>query len=549
MNPIDYVRWMGIAAWTCGAEIPRRSVVVAPGPVPGRIVIQSTGGNAQVLTGIEREHMHIQWLLGGAPRDEGALDYVYHQQLNITTPEDCDGTFAVVDVARVGAQDYSPEASLELARRYGSTEAGARLAEHIPSWNRAEPLGLLALAVREYFTEAVVRERTREFVRAAGVLGCGRLAYSVTSSSSPMTLHALAGDPLFSRDVVEHLIERAQVFANTFGSEVDCHGAFPELSLHTEFPATVHEPDAEGIAISLYRIPLSADMLPAPWVGEEHNVILHRDPHSDSVQARAFVPGESIVDQRIHVGGYLDSAAVVAEMQQDSMAADPHGLGAHATKEVLWESLATWGQAAAGAVHAVRANNVTRVGDSIDQPLMAIEVSPQAPAGAVAHDVCDVLDALGVGASVDFPVQVVSEPILRPEGLPVLWPRALGARQLAATDRALALAAVRAAVREARCSWVGVRHELDVDGEHRIMVAVAGESSGELERLVHASVASSFPGAQVTCEVIDASALNDAAAWITAAGYHPVSGYLPAFMQLERYAMPGAPYGCASATM
>ena len=78
MKVIDYVRWMGIAAWTGGLAIPRhsRGLALKPGSSARHISIESAGGCARTLETIEREYTHIQWLLGGSPLDETALDYV-----------------------------------------------------------------------------------------------------------------------------------------------------------------------------------------------------------------------------------------------------------------------------------------------------------------------------------------------------------------------------------------------------------------------------------------------------------------------------------------
>lgn len=169
----DYVRWMGIAAWTSGAAIPRdsRGLAVAPGRSPRHILVESAGGSATALEVAEREHTHIQWLLGGAPRDESALDYVRHQDLRITDGALTDKHFAVIDLRDRTAgwdtcsgkgPDYSPEGSIAAARRLDATRADAALAEHVPDWALAEPLGLLALAVREYVTGAVPRRGTQQ---------------------------------------------------------------------------------------------------------------------------------------------------------------------------------------------------------------------------------------------------------------------------------------------------------------------------------------------------------------------------------------------------
>lgn len=72
-DPIDYVRWLGVAAFTCGVAIPRRSsgLALVPGASPNQVTVYSDGGSAgslaQTLEAIEREYTHVQWLLG-APR-------------------------------------------------------------------------------------------------------------------------------------------------------------------------------------------------------------------------------------------------------------------------------------------------------------------------------------------------------------------------------------------------------------------------------------------------------------------------------------------------
>ena len=288
---IDYVRWIGIAAWTSGLAIPRncQALAVLPGDSPGRILIQSAGGRAKAFEDIEREYTHIQWLLAGAPSDESVLDYVYHQQLCLTHYEHIDHDFAILDVSDSACEsknysfrdrrpDYSPKAALAAAQRLSNSAIGSALSEHIPAWNMAESLGLLALAVREYFTGAVVRELTRKYVKdlrsdslnTQEVLGCGRLAYSVafkvnddSATTAPViTLHVQDNDPLFTKSVLGHIVDRAQAFASACGSGVHCGSVFHNIIFHQTFPSTVHEPDAEETPIILYRIPLSTDLLP-----------------------------------------------------------------------------------------------------------------------------------------------------------------------------------------------------------------------------------------------------------------------------------------------
>ena len=92
-------------------------------------------------------------------------------------------------------------------------------------------------------------------------------------------------------------------------------------------------------------------------------------------------------------------------------------------------------------------------------------------------------------------------------------------------------------------SWIGVAHarKTSASGRHLIRVAVAFESEyadrvavyQELSLAVNAVFAENSIGPHVTCEVIDANQITDVSAWVTAAGYHPVSGLLPAYIQLE----------------
>ncbi len=56
----------------------------------------------------------------------------------------------------------------------------------------------------------------------------------------------------------------------------------------------------------------------------------------------------------------------------------------------------------------------------------------------------------------------------------------------------------------------------------------------ELSLAVNAVFAENSIGPHVTCEVIDANQISDVSTWVTAAGYHPVTGFLPAYIQLER---------------
>lgn len=659
MKTIDYVRWMGVAAWTCGLAIPRNTlgVSLSPSGSPGHISIECAGGCANTLEVIEREYAHIQWLLAGSPRDEEALEYVYHQNLRVTK-DVTDRTFAVVDFSDSHSdqgpraarnRDYSPEAALAAARDLSETEVGAALPEHIPDWPLAEPLGLLALAIREYFSHSVLFKLTQEYGKHLGSnpdqrpssLAYGRLAYSVgphpeqeqepTQSASPMsdtgiTLHVRTRDPLFGEAVIGKLIERAQDFATAFGSTVDCRKIFHSVRVHSVFPGTIHEPDAEETPVILYRIPLCAELLPAwslpavgggeavvgqwqpgvaeqgPSVREEKNapasrasaspdaltrapMVLHRDPDSGVVEASRFMPGETLVDRSIQYGGYLTPAEVIAELQRECTTAGPKGLAAYATPAMIWHSLATWGlsrDAWVGlgetTVRALHPNRVSLVAKSIDQPLVTIEVDAGAPLGSVIHDVCDVLDALGVESPTDFPIELVSSELSGHRSdmptevsagssaaqlfasargsvleesdsaeLPCLWPRALGARDHAVEDQALALAAVRQALHSRipdGVSWVGVSYTQAGSPAQPgcIKVAVRYEApsvdrAGFVEALNSALddiCRAHFPGAQVTHEILEASQLASARDWVTAVGCHPECGYLPAYLQLER---------------
>ena len=614
---IDYVRWIGIAAWTSGLAIPRncQALAVLPGDSPGRILIQSAGGRATAFEDIEREYTHIQWLLAGAPSDESVLDYVYHQQLCLTHYEDIDHDFAILDVsdsknysfrqssAAYRRPDYSPKAALAAAQRLSNSAIGSALSEHIPAWNMVESLGLLALAVREYFTGEVVRELTRKYVKdlrsdslnTQEVLGYGRLAYSVafnvnddSATTTPgITLHVQDNDPLFTESVLRHILGRAQAFASACGSGVHCGSVFHNIIFHQAFPSTVHEPDAEETPIILYRIPLSTDLLPVQpltqvlgdsavhtaddalrELPERTSLSIRRLPDSGIIRVRSFIPGTSIVDRAIHRGGYLAYSELVSKLQQEKAMADPDCLAAAVTPALIWESLSTWGLASGStasscSVLSVRANSIAAVEGSIHQPLLTVEVDAQAPLGTVAHDVCDVLGDLGIDSFTDFPIELLwsdppkeadvstSSPNAAPQQatsleLPVLWPRALGARSIAATNQALALAAVRRALRHCctkGLSWIGVAHarKTSASGRHLIRVAVAFESeyadrvavNQELSLAVSAVFAENSIGPHVTCEVIDANQITDVSAWVTAAGYHPVTGFLPAYIQLE----------------
>lgn len=626
MMTMNYLRWMGVSAWTCGLAIPRHSkgISITPGGSPHRIRIESAGGCAHSLELIEREYTHIQWLLAGAPRDESALHYVYHQDLRLSGDTLSERTFAVLDfsdaflaegsVAEGSVSgrdhDYSPEASLAFAKDLGETAVGAALSAHIPDWPLAEPLGLLALAIREYYSGAVLRKLTQEYAEqleknpdgCSSSLGYGRLAYSVsrnpepeqastlqeeTASTASITLHILTGDPLFSEGVLGHLIERAHEFATVFGSSIDCRKIFHTIRAHSDFPSTVHEVDAEETPIIFYRIPLIAELLPACSLppagsGEEYSdshgderrdsspatlsqapVVLHRDPDSGVIEARRFVPGETVVDRNIHYGGYLTPAKVIAELQQESSTADSATLAAYASPRMIWESLATWGLSAdawadrgASTVHALRPTSACVLGDSIDRPLMSIVGDEGAPYGSVLHDVCDVLDALGVDSSTDYPIELVHSEAPSAGGsdnsldepqstvLPCLWPRALGAGREAIRDRALSLAALRQALGGVvldGVSWVGVNYLRGSSATQPGCIQVAYEAedidhAGFTERLSSALgtiCQEHFVGAKLTHEIHDAKELSSTREWVTAAGYHPESGYVPAYLQLE----------------
>lgn len=621
MMTMNYLRWMGVAAWTCGLAIPRHSkgISITPGGSPHRIRIESAGGCAHSLELIEREYTHIQWLLAGAPRDESALQYVYHQDLRLSGDTLSERTFAVLDFSDASLvegsdsgrnHDYSPEASLAFAKDLGETAVGEALSEHIPDWPLAEPLGLLALAIREYYSGAVLRKLTQEYAEqleknpdgCSSSLGYGRLAYSVTRNPEPeqastpqeetapgasITLHILTGDPLFSEEVLGHLIERAQEFATVFGSSIDCRKIFRTIRGHGDFPSTVHEVDAEEAPIIFYRIPLIAELLPACSLppagsGEEYSgshgderrdsspatlsqtpVVLHRDIDSGVIEARRFVPGETVVDRSIHYGGYLTSAEVIAELQQESSTADSGTLVAYASPRMIWESLATWGLSAdawagrgASTVRALRPTSACVLGDSIDRPLMSIVVDEGAAYGSILHDVCDVLDALGVDSSTDYPIELVhseapsagesGNSLDEPQStvLPCLWTRALGAGREAISDRALALAVLRQALGGVALdgvSWVGVNYLHGSSATQPGCIQVAYEAAdidhaGFAERLSSALETicqEHFVGAQLTHEIHDANKLSSTREWVTAVGSHPESGYVPAYLQLE----------------
>lgn len=633
MMTMNYLRWMGVAAWTCGLAIPRHSkgISITPGNSAHRIRIESAGGCAHSLELIEREYTHIQWLLAGAPRDESALQYVYHQDLRLSGETLSERTFAVLDFSDASLaegsdsgrnHDYSPEASLAFAKDLDETAVGEALSERIPDWSLAEPLGLLALAIREYYSGAELRKLTQEYAqqleknpdRCSSSLGYGRLAYSVwrnpepeqastlqeeTAPTASITLHILAGDPLFSEEVLGHLIERTHEFATVFGSSIDCRKIFRTIRVHSDFPSTVHEVDAEEAPIIFYRIPLIAELLPTcslppaasgeeSWGshGDERRdssaatlsqtpVVLHRDPDSGVIEARRFVPGETVVDRSIHYGGYLTPAEVIAELQQESSTADSGTLAAYASPTMIWESLATWGLSAdawaardASTVRTLRPTSACVVGDSIDQPLMSIEVDEGAPYGSILHDVCDVLDALGVDSSTDYPIELVhseapsaavgegsaTPPFDGESGnsldephstvLPCLWPRALGARVEAIRDRALALAALRQALGGVvldGVSWVGVNYLHGSSATQPGCIQVAYEAAGidhagfveRLSSALETICQEHFVGAQLTYEIHDANKLSSTREWVTAAGYHPESGYVPAYLQLE----------------
>ncbi|WP_222104948.1 hypothetical protein [Corynebacterium anserum] len=525
------------------------------------------------------------------------MDYRYHQDICITKPGDLDQTFAVIDL-RDDHGDYSPEATLATVRTLTGTPAGQDLPRHIPHWDLAEPLGLLALAVREYFTGSVVRELTQKYVKHLAAnsqhpespLAYGRLAYSVSdqdgehcsvSNPSPVptpaiTLHACEGDPLFFEETLEHLVDRAQAFATVLGSTIDCREVLHTIKLHRIFPSTIHEPDAVESPINLYKIPLCVDLFnPQSFPEALHNVttspetapthtavVLHRDSDSGTIQAEHFIPGKTLVDRSIQCGGYLNPDEMIARLQRECSKTNPGGLAAQATDVMLWESLATWGFSPdawwmSRVVRAVRSNYVSKVEDSVNLPLVSIEVDAHAPSGSIAHGVCDVLDALGIESSVDFPVGVscvddqpsTSLTVQKYQSgrLPCLWPRALGAWRHCVTDQAIALAVARRALCGCALhgvSWIGVEHTLVAQPtvQHRITLAVEcndknNDNSGlvaELTAAVSAVCATHLPHAQVECKIVDAHRLTNPRQWCTVAGYHPVTGFLPAYAQLER---------------
>lgn len=672
----DYVRWMGIAAWTCGSEFPRRSrgLCLVPGSTPRHVLIQSAGGPSDALKGIEREFTHMQWLLGGSPADETTIDYIHHQDLCITEPTSIDPAFAVLDFRdeEIGCDssneslrpDYGPEWSFSTAQTLSSTCRAGDIASHIPVWELAEPLGLLALAVREFLSGSTIRKLTADSVsRLASdhhppvAAAFGRLAYSLPfrgdtsngvcapSSATTITLHVAADDPIFTNQVLERLINRAQAFATVFGSSVDCYSVFGSIKVHDVFPSTIHEPDAEEVPIILYRIPLAVDLLPdccLPSILPHSDVakdslpvmVLHRDRDTGAITARPFECGTSLIDRSIRFGGYVDAAHVIAALQRERSSADSSCLAAWAIPEIIWESLALWGLwpdtvdpvprfSAVGdpgtttTVHSVHPNTVSVVRNSITHPLLSIQVHSKAPLGRALHDVCDVLDDLGVWSELDFPISLETFSSVPTDGqeswassrppreiaegnglslpdhpdrltdstLPCLWPRAVAQQSLAATDRALSLTVVRRALSAClpkNVSWIGIRHsQVAASNKHCIHVAVAlartegaedkdarpmtyGASgfpntdisptvvegdlapksshseftflAREISDAITQACATSFPGLPITCDIIDANNefLPDIRTWVTAVGYHPIFGFLPAYIQLER---------------
>ncbi|WP_296106896.1 hypothetical protein [uncultured Corynebacterium sp.] len=350
--------------------------------------------------------------------------------------------------------------------------------------------------------------------------------------------------------------------------------------------------------------PLGAE----PQVNREcESVVLHRDPESGVIQARPFTPGRTLIDRRIQWGDYLRPAEAIDQLQRECSLADPDCLGVQTTPVVMWESLATWGlsdDVRAGmtgtaelddisadrelhtssptrTVRAVHPNVVSLMRDSVDRPLFTLEVDATASLGNVVHDVCDVLDDLGVTPSIDFPVEIVRAetprskiPITRQtrtatdsagsgntapgnpcrashsDALPCLWPLALGARSDVVTDQAIALAAVHLALRDCvpfGVSWVGVKHSRVAGSaaEHCITVAIA-RRDGDAENAEHDALiegvndavnqtcANHFPGSHIACQIVNAEECVDIRQWITVMGYHPAFGFLPAYMQLER---------------
>lgn len=137
-----------------------------------------------------------------------------------------------------------------------------------------------------------------------------------------------------------------------------------------------------------------------------------------------------------------------------------------------------------------------------------------------------------------------------PGAHPCLWPLALGARSDAVTDQAIALAAVRLAFRECvprGVSWVDVKHSRVARSvaPHCITVATARrdddvenpEHDADIQAVtsaVNQTCSAHFPDLHIVCEIVDGDECVDIRQWVTALGYHPVSGLLPAYMQLER---------------
>lgn len=96
-------------------------------------------------------------------------------------------------------------------------------------------------------------------------------------------------------------------------------------------------------------------------------------------------------------------------------------------------------------------------------------------------------------------------------------------------------------------SWVGVKHSRVAESAagHCITVAIAHrdddaenpEHDALIEGVndaVNRICSAHFPGSHIACHVVNADECIDIRQWITAIGYHPVFGLLPAYMQLER---------------
>lgn len=513
---IDYVAWMGIATWTCGPTIPRRSrgLSMAPGDTPDRITVETAGGCVPAFEDIEREYTHIQWLLSRAPLDEAVVSYRHKQDLRVTEDALTDPTFAVVDFS---GRDYGPEASLATAR-----SARTMLDAHIPEWDLAEPLGLLALAVREHLTGETVREMTAEYAcRLDGpgaTLAYGRLAYSVASNpgeSGPpeITLHVADGDPIFTPPVLEHLIDRARDFAAVFGSSIDCRGTFRDIVRHPDFPATVHEADALGLPIPLFRIPLAAELLPAAALERAPSSCTGIRTTAPSGRGPSRRAGASSIaascSEAPEAGGRHRRPAARVRGQRSRL---PRGASAF-LRDLGIAGHVGDSRVAPGRRHPLARCFTTCATSSTTSGCTRTWTSPSRSSGASRHasPMAPGCRACGRGP----------------------W----GARKLAAADAALAVAVVRHAVDGTippGVSWIGVRHSRPAPAHHHITVAVLGDGGTGLADAIGAACATLLPGADVTCEVVDAAGLDDTGGWVTAAGRHPRFRLLPAAMQLER---------------